>query len=112
MLRSRGGSGDQALAQIALEHLAVGVAWQRVLEPMEGLRHLIVGQQVGAVARKVFVVNGAAENDKGVDAFAENRARLGDDGSLDDRRMVEQNVLHLRGEDLVSPRVDTALEAA
>ena len=65
-----GGLGDQALAQVALEHLAVGVARQRVLEPVESLRRLVVGQQAGAVARKLFVLDGVPENDKGVDAFA------------------------------------------
>src|ERR1700722_14267475 len=41
---------------------------------MESLRRLVVREQVGAVARQVFVLDSVTENDKGVDAFARNRA--------------------------------------
>ena len=53
-----------------------------------------------------------AQNDnEGVHALAKHRARLGDDGRLDDRGVVEQDVLDLGGENLVAAAVDDVLDA-
>src|SRR5579862_9581485 len=104
-------SGDKALAQVTLQHLAVGVARQRVVEPVEFLRDLVVGEHVGAVAREFAFLHLVAKHDKGVDSLAEHRTGLGDDRRLDDRGMIEEDVLDLGCEDLVAATVDDVLDA-
>src|SRR5579871_5069724 len=103
-------SGDETLAQIALEHLAVGVSGQRVLETMKGFRNLVVRELFRAVAGELFVRDRLAQNDEGMDALAEDRAGLCNDCRFHHRRMVEQNILDFGGEDFESAAVDDVLD--
>jgi hypothetical protein len=50
-------SRHKNLAQVPLENLAIGVARQRAFETPKRLWHLVVGEEIGAVALKLSLID-------------------------------------------------------
>src|ERR1700722_20262789 len=78
------GASRQNLAQLPLENLAIGVARQRTLETQKRLRHLVVGEEVGAVMLKLGLIDCVTKHDEGMNALAKHRAGLCHHRDLDD----------------------------
>src|SRR5439155_16413052 len=103
----------QLLSQLALEHLAGGVARKLVVAEEDPGRDLEGGQPLGYVpAQRVFVDGGAvAQPDDGTHLFPQLGVREADHGDVADVGVLEQGALDLGGVDVLAPADDDVLDA-
>src|SRR5579884_804160 len=110
--RSSGAHRTRALAKLAFEHLAGGVARQRIDE-LHLLRDLEPGQALAAMLDELLGgdLGPRPEDDEGLGDLAPAWIGDADDRGLHDRRMLVQGALHLGGGDVLPAGDDEVLLA-